>query len=78
MSTRLGMADGRCATINTSGLLLNEGIMTKVLGLNVSDSYEYRMKLQKSDPVDIIPGATCSIDSYKETPPLISGDANNN
>ena len=78
MSTRLGMADGRCATINASDTLLNEGIMTRVLGLKVSNSYEYRMKLQNSDPSDIIPGATCSVNSYKETPPVLSGDENNN
>lgn len=61
MSTRLGMADGRCATINISGTLLNEGIMTKIFNLNSSDSFEYRMKLQSSDPNDVIPGPSCSL-----------------
>jgi hypothetical protein len=61
MSTRLGMADGRCATINVSGTLLNEGIMTKIFNLKDFDSYGYRMKLQSSDPSDVIPGPTCSL-----------------
>lgn len=80
MSTRLGMADGRCATINAADSLLNEGIMTRLLGLKLSDSYEYRMKLQKSNPNEIIPGANCNVNSYKETQPVIhiKSDENNN
>jgi hypothetical protein len=64
------MADGRCATINVSGTLLNEGIMTNIFNLKNFDSYEYRMKLQSSDPSDVIPGPTCSlkiVDNKDET-----------
>jgi hypothetical protein len=61
MSTRLGMADGRCATINVAGTLLNEDIMTRIFNLNTFDAFEYRMKLQSSNPEDVIPPATCSL-----------------
>lgn len=67
MSSRMGMADGRCTTINVSSRLLNEGIMQKTLGLEISDAYGYRMKLQSSNPEDVIPGATCDGLSYKDS-----------
>lgn len=66
MSTRMGMADGRCATINASNRLLNEGLMTKTFKLKPFDSYEYRMMLQNSDPDKIIPGSVCALTSYKD------------
>ena len=49
MSQRLGMADGRCFTINTSSRLLNNYIMT---GNNVDyvDNYKYRQLLQNEGP----------------------------
>lgn len=49
MSQRLGMADGRCFTINTSSRLLNNYIMT---GNNVDyvDNYKYRQLLQSEGP----------------------------
>lgn len=66
MSTRLGMADGRCATINISSRLFNEDIIQNTFSVPISDSYAYRMKLQSSNPEDIIPNATCSLFSYKD------------
>ena len=49
MSQRLGMADGRCFTINTSSRLLNNYIMT---GNNVDyvDNYKYRQLLESEGP----------------------------
>lgn len=49
MSQRLGMADGRCFTINTSSRLLNNYIMT-TNGVDYVDNYKYRQLLQKSGP----------------------------
>ena len=49
MSQRLGMADGRCFTINTSSRLLNNYIMTE----NKVDyvvKYKYRQLLQNEGP----------------------------
>mgnify|MGYP006298050101 CR=1 FL=1 len=65
MSTRLGMADGRCTTINISSRLFNESVIDS-LGIQVFDNYNYRMKLQSSNPEDVIPAATCSLFSYKD------------
>ena len=62
MSTRLGMADGRCSTINISSRLFNESIIDS-LGIQVFDNYSYRMKLQSSSPEDVIPKATCDKDN---------------
>ena len=72
MSQRLGMADGRCATILDSGRLFNESIYTKA-GISVNDNLAYRRFLQFSDPSDIVPAATCSLYSYGDS----SGDATN-
>lgn len=63
MSQRLGMADGRCATILESGRLFNDGIYRKA-GITVDDNLAYRKFLQSSDPEDVIPAATCSLFSY--------------
>ena len=41
MSQRLGMADGRCFTINTSSRLLNNYIMTSN-SVDYVDNYKYR------------------------------------
>lgn len=49
MSQRLGMADGRCFTINSSSQLLNNHIM-KTQGIMFEDNYSYRQFLQKSGP----------------------------
>lgn len=61
MSQRLGMADGRCMTINTSSRLFNDEIFKKAGG---ESSFEHRMYLQKSSPEDVIPDAKCSLFSY--------------
>ena len=49
MSQRLGMADGRCFTINTSAQLLNNYVMKKN-GITFEDNYSYRQLLQKQGP----------------------------
>ena len=49
MSQRLGMADGRCFTINTSSQLLNNKIM-ETNKVPLVDNYAYRQLLQRSGP----------------------------
>lgn len=49
MSQRLGMADGRCFTVNTSAQLLNNHIM-KTNGITYEDNYSFRQLLQKQGP----------------------------
>ena len=49
MSQRLGMADGRCFTINTSAQRLNNYVM-KQNGISFEDNYSYRQLLQKQGP----------------------------
>ena len=49
MSQRLGMADGRCFTINTSAQLFNNYVMKKN-GITFEDNYSYRQLLQKQGP----------------------------
>ena len=49
MSQRLGMADGRCFTVNTSTQLFNNYVMKKN-GISFEDNYSYRQLLQKQGP----------------------------
>ena len=49
MSQRLGMADGRCFTVNTSAQLFNNYVM-KQNGIAFEDNYSYRQLLQKQGP----------------------------
>lgn len=49
MSQRLGMADGRCFTLNTSSLLLNDFIMQSN-GIPYQNNYAYRKYLQAKGP----------------------------
>ena len=49
MSQRLGMADGRCFTINTSSRLFNDYVMTSN-GIPHVDNYAYRRMLQQKGP----------------------------
>ena len=49
MSQRLGMADGRCFTINTSAQLLNNYVMKKN-NITFEHNYSYRQLLQKQGP----------------------------
>ena len=49
MSQRLGMADGRCFTINSSAQLTNNDLM-KQNGITFEDNYSYRQLLQKQGP----------------------------
>lgn len=64
MAQRLGMADGRCATINVSSRLFNDDIFKKSGGDN--SSFSHRMFLQRSSPEDVIPAAKCSLYSYTD------------
>ena len=47
MSTRLGMADGRCFTVALSNRILNEYLADKA-GIDVRDNFKYRQALQKT------------------------------
>ena len=49
MSQRLGMADGRCFTVNSSSQLYNNYLM-KMNGVSYEDNYSYRKLLQTKGP----------------------------
>ena len=49
MSQRLGMADGRCFTVNTASTLLNDYVMTQN-GIPYENNYAYRRLLQSRGP----------------------------
>lgn len=49
MSQRLGMADGRCFTINNANSLVNDYIM-KQNNIQYADNYAYRKYLQQKGP----------------------------
>ena len=49
MSSRMGMADGRCFTIHSSAQLYNDFIM-KQNGVSYEDNYAYRKLLQTKGP----------------------------
>lgn len=65
MAQRLGMADGRCATINVSTRLFNDEIFKKG-NIDTFDNFGYRKFLQSSSPDDVIPGPACSLYSYSD------------
>lgn len=52
MSQRLGMADGRCFTINNSSMLYNDHLMIQN-GIKFEDNYSFRKLLQEKGP-DIV------------------------
>jgi hypothetical protein len=52
MSTRLGMADGRCFTISTASSLFNDYVMDSNK-ISYVDNYGYRQLLQKQGPAVI-------------------------
>ena len=54
MSQRLGMADGRCFTINNSSMLYNDYLMTQN-GIKFEDNYSFRKLLQEKGP-DMVKG----------------------
>ena len=54
MSHRLGMADGRCFTVQSSAQLLNNHIM-KSNGISLEDNYSFRQLLQKPGPTVMDP-----------------------
>ena len=49
MSQRLGMADGRCYTINKSSQIINDHIMEKN-GIKFQDNYSFRKLIQTQGP----------------------------
>ncbi len=49
MSTRIGMADGRCLTSFDSSNIVNDIIMAKN-GISYQDNYSYRQFLQAKGP----------------------------
>ena len=49
MSSRMGMADGRCFTIHTSAQLYNDYVM-KQNGIAYEDNYSFRKLLQSKGP----------------------------
>lgn len=49
MSTRLGMADGRCFTNSSASSLFNNFVMLKN-GIPLVDNYGYRQLLQNKGP----------------------------
>ena len=49
MSTRLGMADGRCIQDFTPSRILHEELMSRA-GINVYDNYSFRQMAQKAGP----------------------------
>lgn len=49
MSQRLGMADGRCFTINSASRLVNDYVMTQY-GIPYENNYVYRQLLQQKGP----------------------------
>lgn len=49
MSQRLGMADGRCFTVNSSSQLYNNYLMNKN-GISYEDNYSFRKLLQTKGP----------------------------
>jgi hypothetical protein len=49
MSERIGMADGRCYTINTASKLFNDYVMTNHK-IYYEDNYSYRKLLQQKGP----------------------------
>jgi len=49
MSQRLGMADGRCFTVNTSAQLFKNSVM-KQNGISFAGTYSYRPLLQQQGP----------------------------
>lgn len=50
MSSRLGMADGRCFTIVTSNKLTNQYLAEKS-GINRFDNFSYRQALQHNPDI---------------------------
>ena len=58
MSQRLGMADGRCFTINSSSQLYDNYIM-KENAISFADNYSFRKLLQEKGPALLKPSQAC-------------------
>lgn len=54
MSSRLGMADGRCFTVHTASKLYDNYVMNQNK-IPYEDNYMYRQMLQKTDPSKLVP-----------------------
>ena len=77
MSTRLGMADGRCFTISTASSLFNNYVMDKN-GIPLVDNYRYRQFLQSQGPVAVekIVGASQNINSKRLNGSILCNECN--
>ncbi len=64
MSTRLGMADGRCQDW-VSNRLFNDAVIKRAK-IQETDNYAYRLFLQNRDPDEIFPAQTCSLFKYSD------------
>jgi hypothetical protein len=49
MSTRIGMADGRCITSYDSNRIMSDFMMSQK-GIAFQDNYKWRQTLQNTDP----------------------------
>lgn len=49
MSQRIGMADGRCLTLNLSNRLMTDSLMKKA-GIAEEDNYGFRRMIQSTGP----------------------------
>lgn len=65
MSSRMGMADGRCLTLNQANELLYEQV-ANTLKINPLDSARMRMTLENSDYVPMGTDWPCGIINYRE------------
>lgn len=66
MSTRFGMADGRCFTTNIPNVILNDVIAQKV-GIDIQDGHAYRKFLQEHADELLVKFAEPSGDCIKVT-----------
>ena len=66
MSTRFGMADGRCFTTNLPSAILND-VISKKVGINIQDGHSYRKFLQDNADDLIMKFAEPSNDCIKVT-----------
>jgi hypothetical protein len=61
MSTRFGMADGRCFTENVSSRLYNDNL---IKNMNITTPLEYRRNLQEFSQLEM---PTCKLFEYDGT-----------
>ena len=75
MSTRLGMADGRCFTVSTASSLFNNYVMEKN-EIPFVDNYAYRQLLQRQGPavIEQIVGAQQNVKGMNGMPLCVECD----